>query len=177
VSPEAIMTTSWLILLAYLAGSVNFSILLVKLLGRGDPRLRFSGNPGTTNVTRQVGTPGAPSCFAWMWPGCARRPPRRSASAGPCPRRLDRFRPPPRKPLSLVPRFQGRQRRGDVPRLFCRRLAVFALLSCAAWVAVYAAFRTPFIGSFSWSPSQDSVSRTTTAGAQSGSAERCSPSA
>jgi len=42
-------------LLAYLAGSVNFAIIFFKLTGRGDPRLSFSGNAGTTNVYRQAG--------------------------------------------------------------------------------------------------------------------------
>jgi len=42
-------------LAAYLAGSVNFAIIFFKLSGRGDPRLRFSGNAGTTNVYRQAG--------------------------------------------------------------------------------------------------------------------------
>jgi glycerol-3-phosphate acyltransferase PlsY len=41
--------------LAYAAGSVNFSILLFHLLGRGDPRESFSGNPGVSNVYRQAG--------------------------------------------------------------------------------------------------------------------------
>ena len=40
---------------AYLAGSVNFAILLFKLLGKADPRTRFSQNPGVTNVYRQAG--------------------------------------------------------------------------------------------------------------------------
>lgn len=40
---------------AYLAGSVNFSILLFALLGKGDPRSSFSGNAGATNVWRQAG--------------------------------------------------------------------------------------------------------------------------
>jgi len=40
---------------AYLAGSVNFSILLLRVLGQGDPRDRFSGNAGVSNVRRQVG--------------------------------------------------------------------------------------------------------------------------
>lgn len=44
-------------LLAYLAGSINFSILLFRILGKGDPRARFSGNPGVTNVFRQAGWP------------------------------------------------------------------------------------------------------------------------
>jgi glycerol-3-phosphate acyltransferase PlsY len=42
---------------AYLAGSINFSILLFRLLGKEDPRSRFSGNPGVTNVYRQAGWP------------------------------------------------------------------------------------------------------------------------
>ena len=42
-------------LVAYLAGSVNFSIILFKVLGRGDPRSKFSGNAGAVNVTRQLG--------------------------------------------------------------------------------------------------------------------------
>ena len=40
---------------AYLAGSVNFSIILFKILGKEDPRNKFSGNPGATNVYRQAG--------------------------------------------------------------------------------------------------------------------------
>lgn len=40
---------------AYLAGSVNFSILLFHILKKDDPRNRFSGNPGATNVYRQAG--------------------------------------------------------------------------------------------------------------------------
>ncbi len=44
-----------LLLTAYLAGSVNFSIILFRLMGRSDPRAQFSGNPGTTNVYRQAG--------------------------------------------------------------------------------------------------------------------------
>jgi len=43
------------ILLAYLAGSINFSILLFKILGKADPRKEFSGNPGVVNVYRQAG--------------------------------------------------------------------------------------------------------------------------
>ena len=40
---------------AYVAGSVNFSIILFKLLGKEDPRNSHSGNAGTTNVYRQAG--------------------------------------------------------------------------------------------------------------------------
>ncbi len=40
---------------AYLAGSINFSILTFKILKLGDPRDKFSGNAGVTNVYRQAG--------------------------------------------------------------------------------------------------------------------------
>ncbi|MFA5180056.1 MAG: glycerol-3-phosphate acyltransferase [Syntrophales bacterium] len=40
---------------AYVAGSVNFSLLLFRVLGREDPRRQFSGNAGVTNVYRQAG--------------------------------------------------------------------------------------------------------------------------
>ncbi len=47
--------TFLIFLFAYLAGSINFAIIFFKLTGRGDPRLNFSGNAGTTNVYRQAG--------------------------------------------------------------------------------------------------------------------------
>lgn len=39
----------------YLIASINFPIILFNLLGKGDPREHFSGNPGVTNVYRQAG--------------------------------------------------------------------------------------------------------------------------
>jgi len=44
-----------LFIFAYVAGSLNFSILLFNILGKEDPRDKFSGNPGATNVYRQAG--------------------------------------------------------------------------------------------------------------------------
>ncbi len=44
-----------LMALAYLAGSLNVSILLLQWQGRDDPRQHFSKNPGATNVWRQAG--------------------------------------------------------------------------------------------------------------------------
>ncbi len=44
-------------LCAYLTGSVNFSILIFRMLGRDDPRASLSGNAGVTNVYRQAGWP------------------------------------------------------------------------------------------------------------------------
>jgi len=49
------MTTVILFLVTYIAGSVNFSILLFRMLGKDDPRYHFSGTAGTTNVYRQAG--------------------------------------------------------------------------------------------------------------------------
>jgi glycerol-3-phosphate acyltransferase PlsY len=40
---------------AYTAGSINFSILLFRILKKEDPRKEFSGNAGVTNVYRQAG--------------------------------------------------------------------------------------------------------------------------
>jgi glycerol-3-phosphate acyltransferase PlsY len=44
-----------LCIIAYIAGSINFSIILFKVLKKPDPRKNFSGNPGATNVYRQAG--------------------------------------------------------------------------------------------------------------------------
>ena len=49
--------------IAYLAGSVNFAVIFFKLAGKGDPRLSFSGNAGTTNVYRQAGLLWAATIF------------------------------------------------------------------------------------------------------------------
>lgn len=49
------MRLAGLLLLTYLAGSINFAIIVLRLLGKEDPRTRFSGNAGTTNVYRQAG--------------------------------------------------------------------------------------------------------------------------
>jgi glycerol-3-phosphate acyltransferase PlsY len=49
------ITKAAILTAVYLAGSVNFSLLLFRILRRDDPRNHFSGNAGTTNVYRQVG--------------------------------------------------------------------------------------------------------------------------
>jgi glycerol-3-phosphate acyltransferase PlsY len=40
---------------AYFVGSINFAIVVMKATGREDPRSKFSGNAGATNVYRQAG--------------------------------------------------------------------------------------------------------------------------
>ena len=49
------MRLAGLLLFTYLAASINFAIIALRLLGKEDPRTRFSGNAGTTNVYRQAG--------------------------------------------------------------------------------------------------------------------------
>jgi acyl phosphate:glycerol-3-phosphate acyltransferase len=50
------MKTLFLICIgAYLAGSINFAILVFKIRGKKDPRNGFSGNPGVANVYRHSG--------------------------------------------------------------------------------------------------------------------------
>jgi acyl phosphate:glycerol-3-phosphate acyltransferase len=49
------ITDITLILAAYLLGSLASAIIVCKLMGRGDPRLDGSGNPGATNVLRLHG--------------------------------------------------------------------------------------------------------------------------
>jgi len=50
------MMTFWgMFLLAYVAGSINFAVLFLKLAGKRDPRESFSGNAGVTNVYRSAG--------------------------------------------------------------------------------------------------------------------------
>lgn len=44
-----------LFIISYVAGSINFSILLFKHIRKEDPRQKFSGNAGVTNVYRQAG--------------------------------------------------------------------------------------------------------------------------
>ena len=49
------MPSIFIMITAYLIGSLNVSIGLFKLTGREDPRAKFSRNPGATNVYRLAG--------------------------------------------------------------------------------------------------------------------------
>ncbi|MFP4475147.1 MAG: glycerol-3-phosphate acyltransferase [Desulfatibacillaceae bacterium] len=142
------MTWALLVLSAYVAGSVNFSILLFRLLGFGDPRERFSGNPGVTNVYRQAGPPwaGAVLCLdmgrsagvcllaLWLgWPGLL-----------------------PWVALGLLvgnrwPAFHGFSGGKGVANYLGFTLAaapLHALVSGAMWFAVTKPTGQPFLGSF-----------------------------
>lgn len=135
-------------ILAYLAGSVNFSILLFKLMGKDDPRDSYSGNAGTTNVYRQAGL---------VWAAVVLlldigRAVLTAFLAG----RLLTEGMIPWACLFLVagnryPLFHGfRGGKGVANYLgFTFFISPWAgAVSCAAWVLVYAAARVPFIASF-----------------------------
>lgn len=49
------MTIFFLLIGAYLAGSIPCGIIVSKFLGAGDPRLQGSGNIGATNISRVSG--------------------------------------------------------------------------------------------------------------------------
>jgi len=137
-----------LILLTYLAASVNFSILLFKILGKGDPRSHFSGNAGTTNVTRLLGKPwGLVILLLDIGRALA------VAQIG------FWFLPAPLVPLlglALVvgnqkPLFHGfRGGKGVAGYLGFTALIspLSAGISCLVWVLVFGVFRVTFIGSF-----------------------------
>ena len=55
MDPTEIIALAFLTVMAYVAGSLNFSILICRITGRDDPRHHGSGNPGATNVYRQAG--------------------------------------------------------------------------------------------------------------------------
>lgn len=48
----ALLVAAVAVLLAYLAGSLSFAVLVSRLMGLADPRTYGSGNPGATNVLR-----------------------------------------------------------------------------------------------------------------------------
>lgn len=149
MSPDMFMLTAILLAAAYLAGSVNFSILLFGILGKNDPRDRFSGTAGTTNVYRQAGMFWAGvvlildlgRAIAVSWAALHLIPQDYVPWIG----------------LALIcgnryPCFHGfRGGKGVANYLgFTAMISpIAALLSALAWLGTYAIFRIPFIASFS----------------------------
>ena len=136
------------IILAYLAGSINFSILLFKILGKEDPRKEFSGNAGVVNVYRQAGLQMA--ALVWMLDMG-----RSIGVALVCIYLLSAaLAPIGGLALILGNRFpcfhQFRGGKGVANYLgFTTIIApVAAGISALAWLAAFALFRIPFIGSF-----------------------------
>ena len=142
------MRLTLILFLAYFAGSINFAIILLGLLGREDPRTKFSGNAGTTNVYRQAG-------IGWAAVALLLDTGRAVGLAALALYLL----PAPLVPwvgMALVAgnrfpcfhRFQGGK--GVASFLgFTIPIAPWgAVLSCLVWVAVYGIVRIPFVASF-----------------------------
>ena len=133
---------------AYGAGSVNFSILLFKMLGKDDPRNAFSGNPGVVNVYRQAGL--FMAAVVWLLDMS------RALGVAFIAIRLLPVALVPWAGLGLIlgnrfPCFHGlRGGKGVANYLgFTMIIApVAAGLSVLGWLLAYAIWRTPFIGSF-----------------------------
>lgn len=132
----------------YAAASVNFAILVLFVLGKGDPRSRFSGNAGTTNVYRMAGP---------LWAAAVLLLDVGRAVAVAVLGTL--FLAPEEVPwlgLALVagnrfPCFHGfRGGKGVGSYLgFAGALAPWAALwAMALWVAVFGLVRVPFVASF-----------------------------
>lgn len=132
----------------YAAASVNFAIVVLAVLGKGDPRGRFSGNAGTTNVYRMAG-PFWAAVVLLLDVGRAVA----AAVLG------TMFLPPDQVPwlgLALVagnrfPCFHCfRGGKGVAAYLgFAGVLAPWAaVLAAALWVVVFSVVRVPFVASF-----------------------------
>ena len=136
------------ITIAYLAGAVNFSILLFKILGKADPRREFSGNPGVVNVYRQAGL----SVAAAVWLLDMGR----AMGVGMLSLQLVSIDLAPWCGLALIlgnrfPCFHGfRGGKGVANYLgFTAVIAPLAAgISALAWLATFGLCRIPFIGSF-----------------------------
>jgi glycerol-3-phosphate acyltransferase PlsY len=136
------------IILAYLAGSVNFSILLFKISGKEDPRKKFSGNPGVANVYRQAGI--FMAALVWLLDMG------RAIGVGLACIYLLSTTLVPIGGLALIlgnrfPCFhQFRGGKGVANYLgYTTIIAPLAAgISVLAWVAAVAIFRIPFVGSF-----------------------------
>jgi len=134
--------------LAYLAGSINFSILVLRLFRKGDPRQWSSSNPGVFNVYRRYGYAWAVPIFAldlgraagiaaiglWLvpaetlpWVGFALI----------CGNRYPVFH-----------RFRGGKGVANYLGFTAVLTPLYTAISTIAWVVFYKAGREAFIGSF-----------------------------
>jgi acyl phosphate:glycerol-3-phosphate acyltransferase len=135
-------------ILAYVAGSVNFAIIALRMLGKEDPRTKFSGNAGTTNVYRLAGVFWA-AVVLILDVG-------RAGALGYAALIFTDVPMAPWVAIALLagnryPCFHGwRGGKGVASYIgFTAALApLMAILSCVVWLAAYAVFRMPFIASF-----------------------------
>ena len=137
-----------MVLFTYLAGSINFAIIALRILGKEDPRTKFSGNAGTTNVYRQAG---------WGWAAAVLLfDVGRAAALAALALALLPFAFVPWIGLALVagnrfPLFHGfRGGKGVASYLgFALPIAPWwVAAACLSWVAVHRTVRIPFIASF-----------------------------
>ena len=142
------MNLALLLLLAYFAGSINFAIILLRLLHKEDPRTKFSGNAGTTNVYRQAGrgwaavvllldagrAVGLAALALFFLPAVLLPWVGTALVAG------NRF--------PCFHRFAGGKGVASYLGFMILIAPWGALLSCLAWVIVYGIVRIPFIASF-----------------------------
>lgn len=135
-------------LTAYLAGSLNFAILVFRITGRDDPRLRGSGNPGASNVYRQAGKGWA--LVVLMLDGG------RAVAVALCATWLLPLQQVPWIGLALIagnrfPCFHGFKGGKGVANYlgFSAVLApAWTALGILAWGLVFLVWRTPFLSSF-----------------------------
>ena len=129
-----------LLLLSYVAASVNFAILILRAIGKGDPRDRYSGNAGTTNVYRQAGPLWAALVLLLAALAAHLLPPEGVPWIG----------------LGLVagnrfPCFHGFRGGKGVASFMGFALVIAPVatgLAALLWVAVYGIVRIPFVASF-----------------------------
>ena len=132
---------------AYVLGSVNFAIVVMKAAGRGDPRTKFSGNAGATNVYRQAGLFWAAvvllldfgralllSFLSIHWTGKTLTP-----WVGLFLLLGNRF--------PCFHQFKGGKGVGSYIGFTAALSPLSSALSCLVWVAGYSVFRVPFIAS------------------------------
>lgn len=136
-----------LIASAYILGSINFAIVIMKAIGRGDPRSNFSRNAGATNVYRQAGLFWAAvvllldfgralllSFLSIEWSGITLTP-----WVGLFLLLGNRF--------PCFHQFQGGKGVGSYIGFTVALSPLASALSCLIWVAGYSVFRVPFIAS------------------------------
>ena len=132
---------------AYILGSVNVAIVVMKATGKGDPRTKFSGNAGATNVYRQAGPFwaavvllldfGRALLFSFLsihWFGKPLTP-----WIGLLLLLGNRF--------PCFHQFRGGKGVGTYIGFTAALSPIASALSCLVWVAMYGVFRVPFIAS------------------------------
>jgi glycerol-3-phosphate acyltransferase PlsY len=143
-----LLTFIFIVAAAYVAGSVNFSILVFRFTGREDPRRHGSGNPGATNVYRQAGMGWAVAVLL-LDVG-------RAVSVGLVATSLLSFWQVPWVGLGLIlgnrfPCFHGFEGGKGVANYLGFTLVIapgWAGVGVLAWGAAHLVWRTPFLSSF-----------------------------